>query len=43
VLTLNEQNPMTVEDNMHAMLDQVFTTRDFQLASGRVWSSTQTR
>jgi homoserine O-acetyltransferase len=36
VLTLNEQNPMTGENNMHAMLDQLFTTRDFQLVSGRV-------
>ncbi|MGF1617476.1 MAG: alpha/beta fold hydrolase [Acidimicrobiia bacterium] len=27
---------MTVEDNLHALLDQVFTTRDFRLTSGRI-------
>jgi homoserine O-acetyltransferase len=27
---------MTVENNLHAVLDQVFTTRDFRLASGRI-------
>ena len=27
---------MTVDDNLHAVLDQAFTARDFRLASGRI-------
>lgn len=31
-----KKKPVTGEDNLHAVLDQVFTTRDFRLASGQI-------
>jgi homoserine O-acetyltransferase/O-succinyltransferase len=30
------RNPVTLDDNLHAVLGQEFTTRDFRLASGQV-------
>jgi homoserine O-acetyltransferase/O-succinyltransferase len=33
---MSTKKPVTGEDNLHAVLDQVFITRDFPLASGRI-------